>query len=190
MVSIDVASSAQHFEQILDLQRRYHVSALPSDAQAREGFVFVRHSLPLLRRMSAELPQAIAVAGDRGVVGYCLALSLALRSEVPSLAPMFDQFGRCAYRGTPLAGLRFFVGGQVCVDREYRGRGLLARLYERIRLSAPRAYDLCVTEIAVRNQVSVRAHERMGFETISTYSDGSEEWVIVAWDLARPAVFE
>jgi hypothetical protein len=36
--------------------------------------------------------------------------------------------------------------------------------------------------------VSVRAHERMGFESISTYSDGSQVWVIVAWNLAHPAV--
>lgn len=189
MINIDVASSARHFEQILDLQRRYHASALSRDAQEREGFVFVEHSVPLLQRMSAELPQAIALAGDDAVVGYCLSLSLALRSEVPSLAPMFDQFSRCTYRGKPLSSLGFFVGGQVCVHRAYRGRGLLARLYEQVRLSAPPAYELCVTEIAVRNQVSVRAHQRMGFEPVSTYSDGSEAWVIVAWDLGRPAVF-
>jgi hypothetical protein len=24
----------------------------------------------------------------------------------------------------------------------------------------------------------------MGFETISTYSDGREEWIVVAWPLA------
>lgn len=189
MINIDVASSPQHFEQILDIQQRYHANALSREAQEREGFVFVEHSVPLLRRMSAELPQAIALERDDVVVGYCLSLSLTLRSEVPSLGPMFDQFSRCAYHGRPLSSLNFFVGGQVCVDRAYRGRGLLARLYEQLRLSAPRAYDLCVTEIAVRNQVSVRAHERMGFETISTYSDGSETWAIVAWDLTRPAVF-
>jgi len=188
MINLDVASSARHFEQILDLQRRYHESALSPDAQEREGFLFAEHSVPLLRRMSAELPQAIAVANDDVVVRYCLSLPLSLRHGLPTLAPMFDQFSRCAYHGRPLSSFRFFVGGQVCVDRAYRGRGLLARLYEQIRLSAPRTYDLCVTEIAVRNQVSVRSHERMGFEQISTYSDGSEAWVIVAWDLARPAV--
>lgn len=186
MINLDVASSTRHFEQIVDLQRRYHASALSPDAQRREGFVFAEHSVPLLRRMSAELPQAIAVSNDV-VVGYCLALSLSLRDELPSLAPMFDQFDRCAYHGRPLSDFRCFVGGQVCVDRAYRGRGLLARLYEQIRLSAPGPHDLCVTEIAVRNRVSVRAHERMGFEAISTYSDGSEAWVIVAWDLTRPA---
>lgn len=188
MISVGVASSTQHFEQILDLQRRYHASVLSSDTQEREGFVFAQHSVPLLRRMADELPQAIAVSDGNVMAGYCLALSLSLRDELPSLAPMFDQFSRCTYHGRPLPDFRFFVGGQVCVDRAYRGRGLLARLYEQLRQSAPRTYDLCVTEIAARNQVSVRAHERMGFEAISTYSDGTETWTIVAWDLRRPAV--
>jgi hypothetical protein len=184
MITLSVASSDQHFQQILDLQRRYHAHSLSPEVQAEEGFVFAQHSIPLLRRMAAELPQAIALANDV-VVGYCLSLPLSLRAEVPILAPMFDHFRRCTFRGHPLSAIRFFVGGQVCVDRAYRGRGLLARLYDHIRVSAPPGYALCVTEIAVRNKVSVRAHARMGFETISTYSDGREDWIVVAWPLTR-----
>ena len=184
MITLDVATSDRHFEQILDLQRRYHVRSLSPEVQDQEGFVFAQHSLPVLRRMAAELPQAIALEDDT-VVGYCLSLALSLRAEVPSLSPMFEHFRRCAFHGRPLPAIRFFVGGQVCVDRAHRGRGLLARLYERVRVSAPPAYELCVTEIAVRNGISVRAHARMGFETISKYSDGGEEWLIVAWPLVR-----
>lgn len=181
-ITLATADADRHFEQILALQRRYHVRTLAPEIQDREGFVFAEHSLPLLRRMAAALPQAIALDGD-AVVGYCLALSLALRDEVPSLAPMFEQFAACRWRDRPLAESRFFVGGQVCVDRDYRGRGLLARLYEQVRRSASPDYALCVTEIAVRNAVSLRAHERRGFEAIARYSDGREDWVIVAWDL-------
>lgn len=189
MVRLETASSDRHFEQILALQRSNHIGELPPEVQDREGFVYTRHSVALLRRMAAELPQAIAVA-EGAVVGYCLALPLSLRAEQPALAPMFDQFGGCAFGGRALSEVKFFVGGQVCVDRSYRGQGLLARLYEHVRVSAPPGYELCVTEIAVRNQVSLRAHARMGFETISRYSDGREEWDIVAWPLSRPAVVE
>ena len=186
---ITIASTDQHLEEILALQRRYHASAVSAEVQSSEGFVFAEHTLPLLRRMAAQSPQAIAVSEGQ-VVGYCLSLPLALQAEVPSLAPMFEQFKRCAYRGKPLSAYRFVVGGQVCVDRQHRGKGLLARLYEQLRVSLGPGFDLCVTEIATRNRVSVRAHERMGFEIISTYSDPREEWVIVAWDLSRPAVLK
>jgi len=184
MTTITTASTDAHLEGILALQRRNHLQAVPDDVQSREGFVFVEHTLPLLRRMAAASPQAIALADDR-VVGYCLSLPLALQAEVPSLAPMFEQFGRCAYRGRPLSEHRFVVGGQVCVDRDFRGQGLLARLYGQLRESLAHDCDLCVTEIATRNRVSVRAHEKMGFEAVAHYADANESWVIVAWDFSR-----
>jgi GNAT superfamily N-acetyltransferase len=187
MTTTAIASTDRHLEEILALQRRYHARSVSAEVQAVEGFVFAEHTLPLLRRMAAQSPQAIALSGGH-VVGYCLSLPLSLQTELPSLAPMFEQFEACEYRGKPLSAYRYAVGGQVCVDREHRGKGLLARLYEQLRVSLGEDFDLCVTEIATRNRVSVRAHERMGFETISTYTDMHEEWVIVAWDLTRPAV--
>jgi hypothetical protein len=185
MITTSTAASDSHFEQILSLQRRNLGRALSQEQQRSEGFVFAEHSIPLLRRMAAELPQAIALSGDQ-VVGYCLALPPSLRAELPSLEPMFVQFARCIYKGRPLPEYRFVVGGQVCVDRPFRGQDLLKRLYHEIRVSLPSHYDLCVTEIAVRNQVSIRAHEKMGFHTLNTYSDEREQWAIVAWDLREP----
>ncbi len=187
MIEITVASTDRHFEEILALQRRYHTRTLSREVQDVEGFVFAEHTVPLLRRMAAQSPQAIALS-DGSVVAYCLTLPPSLRAEVPSLIPMFEQFERTVYRGRPLTAWRFFVGGQVCVDREHRGQGLLARLYERLRTSLAPERELCVTEISTRNQVSLRAHEKMGFDVVAGYSDAQEEWVIVAWDLSRPAV--
>lgn len=189
MTTIAIASTDQHLEEILALQRRFHTRSLSAEVQSIEGFVYAEHTLPLLRRMAAQSPQAIALS-EGHVVGYCLSLPFSLQAEVPALVPMFEQFRRCVYRGQPLLDYRLVVGGQVCVDREHRGQGLLARLYEQIRVSVGRGCDLCVTEIATRNQVSVRAHERMGFEIINTYNDAGEKWVIVAWDLSRPAILE
>jgi len=187
MIQITVAATDRHFDEILALQRRYHLNAVSDQVQSAEGFVFAEHTKSLLQRMAAESPQAIALV-DGQVMGYCLSLTLSLKAEVPSLAPMFEQFAACAYRGKPLPSYRLIVGGQVCVDREHRGKRLLSRLYEQVRQSVGSAYDLCVTEIATRNRVSMRAHERMGFEVVSTYRDSKEEWVIVAWDLSRAAV--
>ena len=183
-IGIALASTEAHFAQILSLQRRYHVAVLPDDVQSREGFLFVEHTLPLLARMAAASPQAIALHDGR-VVGYCLSLPPALQADVPVLAPMFEQFGKCEWRGRPVSEQRYVVGGQVCVDRAYRGQGLLARLYRRLGTEVADACELCVTEIATRNGVSVRAHGKMGFEAIGTYSHGDEDWVIVAWELGR-----
>jgi len=39
-----------------------------------------------------------------------------------------------------------------------------------------------VTEIATRNHRSNNAHKRVGFVTINTFRDETDEWNVVAWD--------
>lgn len=182
-VSLGIASTDSDFEGILALQRRYLRQSLTEQEQDTQGFVYLQHDLDLLRRMSARLPQAIAVVEGR-VVGYCLSLAVELRQQMPDLEPMFVQFARCSYLGQPLSSLRYFVGGQVCVDRDFRGQRLAGRLYHQVRRSLPAKYEVCVTEIATRNRVSLASHEGIGFRTILNYFDGQEDWVVVAWNLS------
>lgn len=176
-IALRIARTDAEFEGILALQRRYLRGTLDAAAEDAEGFVFVRHDLPVLRTMADALPQAIAVADER-VVGYCLALAPSLADRVPSLAPLF---ARIADLG--LGDRRLFVGGQVCVDRPYRGHRLTTRLYHAIRDALPAPHELCVTEIAGRNHPSLRAHEAIGFRPLTRYPDAGEEWVVVAWEL-------
>lgn len=184
-IAVDVASSDRQLEQIVELQRRNLRDRVAADEQATHGFVFAEHTVPLLRTMAAALPQVIATSGGV-VVGYNLAMSVALRDTMPQLVPMFDEFDRTVYRGRPLSTYEFVVGGQVCVDRAFRGRGLLGRLYRETVDRAPRGVELCVTEIAARNAVSLKAHRRAGFEVISSYHDGAELWCIAVWDRRSP----
>jgi len=182
MVKTDIATSDSQFEQILSLQQQYSQQVLTPRQQQSEGFVFLQHTLPLLKKMAAKLPQAIALQENQ-IVGYCLSLSLSLQSSFPRLEPMFDQFTYCRYREKRLADYCFFVGGQVCVDRDFRGQGISSRLYNHIRRTLSAQYELCVTEVSTRKQASVHAHKKMGFETILTYSDDNEQWKILAWNL-------
>jgi ribosomal protein S18 acetylase RimI-like enzyme len=183
-VFFDVASTSEHFEQILQLQRQNLLSVIGKEQQAQQGFVFAEHSVPLLKRMAAELPQVIAIS-VANVIGYNLAMSASMRNEMPSLVPMFQEFERCKYRDRPIASYRFMVGGQVCVDKDFRGHGLLSRLYHETRDRLPSGYELCVTEVSARNSRALKAHQKMGFEVVSTYHDGTELWKVVVWDLSN-----
>lgn len=181
-IRFDIARSPQDFEQVLTLQRQNHLDALAGDDLASTGFVYARHTVEVLEAFAAHLPQVVARDGER-IVGYTLAMPVTLRDALPELVPMFQQFERMTYRGRPLAAYRYMVGGQVCVAREVRGQGLLARLYHECRRRLPGGFELCVTEISERNAVSLRAHLKVGFEPIGTYQDANELWNVVAWNL-------
>lgn len=181
-----IASTEEHFEQILQLQKQNLASVLSEERRARQGFVFAEHDMQLLKMMAAHLPQVIAVSNGK-VIGYNLAMPVAMKDAMPSLVPMFAEFERSEYKGKPLTAYRFMVGGQVCVDEDFRGRGLLSRLYHETRNRLAPGYQLCVTEVSASNTVSLRAHQKMGFEVVSTYHDGKELWHVVVWDLEKAA---
>lgn len=179
-VSFDIARTIEHFEQILALQQQNHLSTVTAEQQEQEGFVFASHNLELLQLMAQSVPQVIALAEGK-VVGYNLAMTAAMEQVLPSLAPMFEEFKRWSYAGKPLMDYHFIVGGQVCVDTPFRGRGLIKNLYQQTRDLAGAAYELCVTEISTRNVNSLKAHQRIGFEVIGVYNDGLENWNLVVW---------
>ena len=180
-IIFDIASTDQHFEQILQLQKQNLFRSISAEQQAQQGFVFAEHTVPLLKMMAAQLPQVIAVSSGK-VIGYNLAMPVSMRNEIPSLVPMFDQFERSEYRGKPLSTYSYIVGGQVCVDKDFRGQDLLRRLYHETRNRLSPGYQLCVTEVSARNIAGLKAHHKMGFEVISTYHDGIELWKVVVWN--------
>ncbi|MBS1532587.1 MAG: GNAT family N-acetyltransferase [Bacteroidetes bacterium] len=184
---MDIVFRAAHtdadLEQILSLQRKNHYTSISQETLDREGFVFVEHTLELLKTMSEYLPQTIAVK-DGKVIGYTLAMTSAMKDHIASLTPMFEQFDQCVYNGRPLREYAFVVGGQVCVAEGFRGMGILPGLYHALADQVKNDYRLCLTEIAQRNPRSLRAHQKMGFEIIRTYpGDDNETWDIVAWDM-------
>jgi hypothetical protein len=178
---ITIAKTEKHLTGILELQALNIAANLSSAAIEKEGFVTVRHSLELLQKMAYSSPQVIAIANDE-VVGYVLSMHPDLRDELDILKPMFDLFERINYKGNPLASYAIIVGGQTCIAKEFRGSGILENLYAKARQELQIDYELCVTEIAVSNLRSMKAHEKIGFETIHTYSDNNLLWNIVVWD--------
>jgi hypothetical protein len=119
-IVFDIAATEQHFAQILDLQQQNLMRALSAEQQVQQGFVFAEHTMALLTLMAAHLPQVIAISQGT-VIGYNLAMPVAMKQAMPSLVPMFTEFERCTYHGRPLATYHFMVGGQVCVAKDFRG---------------------------------------------------------------------
>ncbi|AKQ67276.1 Protein export cytoplasm protein SecA ATPase RNA helicase [Myxococcus hansupus] len=170
-------------EQILALQQKNLKPALDADEMRSQGFVTVQHDLTALERMHAMAPSIVANHGE-ALVAYALTMPREARALAPVLEPMFALFDTLQFRGTPLNRFRFYVMGQICIDKAHRGQGLFERLYHQHREQFRNQFDLIVTEVSASNPRSLRAHERVGFETLHTYRDATDEWAVVAWNWA------
>lgn len=176
------AGNDQHLKGILDLQRQNLAASLSEEEIRSQGFVTVLHSLDDLRKMNEIEPHVIAV-DDAQVVAYLLAMTQASRNDIPVLVPMFDTIETIKYQGDSLSASSYIVVGQACVGKAYRGQGLFDRLYQYYATCFRSRYRYVVTEIDASNTRSLRAHSRVGFNTIMTYqASNGVTWHIVLWD--------
>jgi len=181
-------STADEVRQILDLQSENLSSVLTSETMAEEGFVTVRHEASVLLRMNEAAPAIVAKDGDR-VIAYALVMPRAFASDVPVLQPLFEVLDALSWKGMPLrTHARWFVMGQICIAAGYRGRGIFDGLYLEMGKRYGDRFDVTVTEVAARNTRSLRAHARVGFETLHVYHDAAtgEEWHVIALNLSAP----
>jgi L-amino acid N-acyltransferase YncA len=167
--TVGLAANDKDLEGILALQRANLEATL---ADRRNGFVTVVHTLPILRAMHAQLPNVVAHANGH-VVAYALAMAREARALLPILEPMFQRLDALLPRE------RFYVMGQICVAASHRGTGLFDRLYAAHRQHYSAVYDCVVTEVAVRNARSLRAHERVGFTLLERYRDATDDWALL-----------
>lgn len=182
-VTVGLSDGAGDLDGILALQRQNLEATVGSEVALRDGFVTVRHTREDLQAMHTIAPSVVAKAGDT-LVGYALTMPLACGPIVPVLAPLFDKIGELA----PALGValdRVYVMGQVCVAEAHRGRGVFDALYAGHRRLFADRWDLCVTDVALRNGRSLRAHERVGFERLATYTDATDTWAMIGLWLTR-----
>lgn len=183
-VRITLASPAD-LPGIAALQRANLKSALSALEIREQGFVTLVHTLDVLERMHELAPSVVAKAGDQ-VVGYALTMLLEARPLVPELESMFEAFARARLCGQTVGNVRFYVMGQVCVARAFRGTGVFAALYAEHDARYGERFDWLVTEVSATNARSLRAHERVGFERCVSYGHGSDEWIVLARALKAP----
>jgi ribosomal protein S18 acetylase RimI-like enzyme len=167
--------------QILQLQQLYLAGHNSSEEEKEQGFVTVHHTLEKLEHLHTLSPSVIVKDSD-SVIAYALVMLKEAGGLIPELLSMFQMLQTLSWKGKPLKQYRYYVMGQVCVDKPYRGQGVFQMLYDKHKELMQPNYDFVITEIATRNTRSIRAHEKAGFELLHRFKDEKEEWDIVLWD--------
>ena len=181
MVEITIAKTEDDLHRILVLEAQNLTKNISEAVQKDQGFVTFQYSYQQMKAMADVAPQIIAKDGDE-VVGYALTTLPSLGEAIPMFAPMFTLLQKLSWNNQPVYDYRFYAMGQICVADGYRGQGIFDAMYAKHKEILSENYDLCITEVAIRNARSMRAHERVGFKTIHTYEDSADIWNVVVWD--------
>lgn len=176
------ASTDHHLQQILQLQKINLPRSLTKEERIQEGFVTVDHDFDTLKKMNTPYPHTIALDGNI-VVGYALVMLPAMRDEIEILKPMFEKIDGLLYNSKLLSECKYFMMGQVCVGKEFRGQGVFYKMYDHLKSTTNDDFDFMITEVSDHNTRSLKAHDNHGFENILNYKapDG-HPWQILLWN--------
>jgi GNAT superfamily N-acetyltransferase len=177
------SKSEKDLQGILELQKNNLPVNLSKEEITAQGFVTVIHSLSDLKNMN-DIEQHVICKDGEKIIGYLLAMTVESQADLPVLIPMFEEFNKIFYLGKSVSEYKYIVIGQVCIDKDYRGQGILDKCYETYKNCFKNKYDFAITEISSRNLRSIQAHKRIGFSEIHKYtSPDLEEWsvIILKW---------
>lgn len=180
---ITLVESDADVQGIIDLQQANLKRNLTPEAIESQGFVTLEHSFEVMKIMNAASPSIIAKDGDK-VVGYAIVMLPEFEQDVPALAGLFETIDQTTYKNQPLSDLNYVIVGQLCVGLGYRSIGLVSQMYAYYKEVLSADFDLCLTDISAKNPRSRKAHERAGFEVVTSFFDKSaqETWELIVWD--------
>jgi ribosomal protein S18 acetylase RimI-like enzyme len=181
MLQAVLVNTIKQLEQIQELNQENLKTHLSEQEQQEQGFVSWSYPLDLLVQMNA-LAKSVIVTDNEQLAGYALTTLREASRFHTELDNMFKDFEGLFYKGRSLFSYRFYCMGQICIAKEYRGKGIVPMLYNKHKEIYSSQYDFILTEISTRNIRSLKAHEKIGFKTIHYHRDQLDEWAVVIWD--------
>jgi hypothetical protein len=146
----------EDYPAILDLQSANFIANL-SDAERKQGFLSAQFTPQQTAQIAEDLGIMVAVVDSR-VGGFLCAFRKEFDTGSPVIATMLESYDRFSFQGKPLSSLSTYIYGPVCIEREFRGRGLLRGLYEAQKKDLAGQFDIGVAFVSRNNPHSLRAH--------------------------------
>ena len=181
MLYATTVKTEKELKEIQRLNQQNLKKNLSEEEIVKEGFVSWFYSLELLKNMH-QLAPSIIVKEEDEVIAYALVTLKEASTFHNDLRIMIENLQSVIYKNRPLLLYNFYLMGQVCIHKNYRGKGVFSLLYKEHKKVYSADYDLLVTEISTNNKRSLKAHEKVGFEDIHTYQDKLDQWSVVVWD--------
>ena len=151
MLYATTVKTEKDLEEIQRLNQQNLRKNLSEEEIAQEGFVSWFYSLDLLKNMH-QLAPSIIVKDKEEVIAYALVTLKEASTFHNDLRVMIENLQSVIYKGRPLLLYNFYLMGQVCIHKNYRGKGVFSLLYQEHKKVYSPEYELLVTEISTKQQ--------------------------------------
>ncbi|MFJ2986746.1 GNAT family N-acetyltransferase [Collimonas sp. NPDC087041] len=147
---------AADYPKIVALQMANRPERL-SAAEQQQGFIVSQLDEAQLEAINRALGVVVAIDGEQ-LAGFLCMVPTTMQPRHPVVEAMLATFPSQQFNGKPLDHQRVFVYGPVCIGREWRGQGLLQKMFAAVKSHARAGYDVGAAFIDQRNPHSFAAH--------------------------------
>ncbi len=167
---------------VLELHFRYQVDSIKEEDKA-DGFVttpFTKEQMIAL--IEEENGLFIALDGDE-VVAYVMAASWQFWSIWPLFAFMIEDLPNHQYLGQTLSIDNSYQYGPICIDKKWRGKGVLEQIFDFAREQMHKRYPILVTFVNKINPRSLNAHtKKLNLEILSEFEFNKNHYYALVYD--------
>ena len=172
-------------EKVLELHSKYQIDSIKQEDK-KDGFIttaFTKEQMVDL--ITLEQGLFIAIENEK-IVAYVMSASWKFWSRWPMFAFMMEDLPNLEYLGQKLSVQNSYQYGPVCVDIEYRGSGVLEKLFDFARENMAKRFPILVTFINKINPRSYEAHtKKLKLEVIKEFSYNNNNYYELVYDTSK-----
>ncbi|MEO9966841.1 MAG: GNAT family acetyltransferase [Reichenbachiella sp.] len=167
---------------ILNLQSQNLISELTEEQKDTNGFVTTPFTPELLEEI-INLGWAFVTEIDGQIVAYLFGGSWSYYEQWPIFPYMTARFPQWNLAGPQITTENSFQYGPVCIDANHRGKKIINALFEAMRLDFKKTYPLAGTFINQANQISTKAHLKIGWTIVDEFDYDDNLYYGLAYDM-------
>lgn len=168
---------------ILALQEKYLYAKL-SEKEREEGFVTTPFTVHQIEEIIIENGMFVAENEQGTIIAYAFAGSWKYFEQWEIFNIITARFPQLSFKGKEITMENSFQYGPVCIDKNYRGQGLLNLLFEEMRIEFLKKYPISITFINKVNVISEVAHtKKLGWEIIDEFEFNNNTYSSLALDM-------
>ncbi|HCY01184.1 MAG TPA: GNAT family acetyltransferase [Bacteroidales bacterium] len=168
---------------VLFLQDKYLYSKL-NEAERKEGFVTTPFTVNQIEEIIEQNGLIVAENEDNIIIAYAFAGSWKYFAQWEIFNFMVSRFPKLSFKGNKITTENSFQYGPVCIDKKYRGSGVLNLVFEEMRIEFLKRYPISVTFINKVNAISTKAHtKKLGWEIIDEFQFNGNTYIGLGFDM-------
>ncbi|MBX3072700.1 GNAT family N-acetyltransferase [Candidatus Obscuribacterales bacterium] len=156
-----------------------------ADEDVKDGFISVRFSLDEVREMTENGITVVAVSSEEtaGVL-FAQSCDYNIRKN-PLAARMIAVLEGKTVEGKTISAREAIVCGPICISRNFRGQGIMQRMYALLKQEALKNYTIALTLVSQSNQRSIHAHEKLGYAKLASFDSEGRPFDAFAMTLEK-----